>query len=75
VNSEGVLRLLTLRGYVEPVGRDDGPGLAILFGTTTALLERLGLDSLADLPPLDAFVPDAGTVEGLEQALRAGAGE
>jgi segregation and condensation protein B len=72
VNCEGVLRLLTLRGYVEPVGRDDGPGLAILFGTTTAFLERLGLDSLADLPPLDGFVPDAGIVEGLEKALRAG---
>ncbi len=75
VNSEGVLRLLTLRGYVEPVGRDDGPGLAVLFGTTATFLERLGLDSLADLPPLDGFVPDAGAVEGLEKVLRAEPGE
>ena len=72
VNCDGVLRLLTLRGYVAPVGRDDGPGQAVLFGTTAAFLERLGLDSLADLPPLDGFVPDAGVVEGLERALRAG---
>jgi segregation and condensation protein B len=72
VNCDGVLRLLTQRGYVAPVGRDDGPGQAVLFGTTAAFLERLGLDSLADLPPLDGFVPDAGVVEGLERALRAG---
>ncbi|MGP8162863.1 MAG: SMC-Scp complex subunit ScpB [Acidimicrobiales bacterium] len=75
VNCEGVLRLLTQRGYVEPVGRDDGPGLAILFGTTATFLERLGLDSLRDLPPLEGFVPDAGVVEGLERALRAGPAE
>lgn len=72
VNVDGVIRLLTQRGYVETVGRDDGPGQAILFGTSTLFLERLGLDSLGDLPPLEAFVPDVSTVELLEQALRPG---
>jgi segregation and condensation protein B len=72
VNADGVMRLLTQRGYVESVGRDDGPGQAILFGTTTLFLERLGIDDLRALPPLEAFVPDAGTVEMLEQVLRAG---
>ena len=72
VNVDGVIRLLTQRGYVEIVGRDDGPGQAILFGTGNQFLERLGLDSLADLPPLEAFVPDVSTVELLEQALRPG---
>jgi segregation and condensation protein B len=70
VNADGVLRLLTTRGYVEPVGRDTGPGQAVLFGTTTTFLERLGLDSLDDLPALAAFVPPASTVEMLERALR-----
>ena len=72
VNVDGVIRLLTQRGYVETVGRDDGPGQAILFGTGSLFLERLGLDSLEELPPLEAFVPDVSTVELLEQALRPG---
>jgi segregation and condensation protein B len=72
VNADGVMRLLTQRGYVEAVGRDDGPGQAVLFGTTKLFLERLGLDRIEELPPLEAFVPDAGTVEVLEQALRPG---
>ncbi|MDP8987592.1 MAG: SMC-Scp complex subunit ScpB [Actinomycetota bacterium] len=70
VNVDGVLRTLQLRGYVEEVARDPGPGHAALFGTTSTFLERLGLDSLADLPPLGDFVPDSETVETLEQGLR-----
>lgn len=70
VNADGVLRLLAARGYVQEVGRDPGPGQPVLFGTTRMFLERLGLDSLADLPPLAEFVPPATTVEMLEQALR-----
>jgi segregation and condensation protein B len=72
VNADGVVRHLQLRGYIEPVGHDDGPGLAILFGTTALFLERLGLADLGALPPLEAFVPDATTVELLEDALRPG---
>jgi segregation and condensation protein B len=70
VNADGVLRLLTARGYVEAVGRDPGPGQPVLFGTTELFLERLGLDSVAELPPLAGFVPPASTVEMLESALR-----
>jgi segregation and condensation protein B len=70
VNADGVLRLLAARGYVAEVGRDSGPGQAVLFGTTGGFLERLGLDALGDLPPLAGFVPPASTVEMLEQALR-----
>ncbi len=71
VNVDGVLRTLTLRGYVTEVGQDTGPGQAILFGTTIDFLERLGLASLDDLPPLGDFVPSAAVVEALEQTLRA----
>jgi segregation and condensation protein B len=70
VNADGVVRMLQERGYIASVGRDDGPGLAMLFGTTPLFLERLGLDSLSGLPALERFVPDAATVEVLEQVLR-----
>jgi segregation and condensation protein B len=70
VNADGVLRLLTARGYVAEVGRDSGPGQAVLFGTTDGFLERLGLNAIDDLPPLAQFVPGSATVEMLEQVLR-----
>ena len=70
VNADGVVRMLTERGYIGPIGRDDGPGLAVLFGTTSLFLERLGLDRIEQLPPLERFVPDVGIVEGLERILR-----
>lgn len=73
VSADGVLRTLEQRGYVGEVGRDPGPGQAVLYGTTPALLERLGLDSLADLPPLEEFVPGPEVMDALEQGLRADA--
>ena len=70
VNVDGVMRTLQQRGYVEEVARDPGPGLAVLYGTTRLFLERLGVDSLDDLPALGEFVPGAEVVEALEQGLR-----
>ncbi len=70
VNVDGVLRTLHQRGLVDEVARDPGPGQALLYGTSTLFLERLGLDSLADLPPLGQFVPGADVVEVLEAGLR-----
>jgi len=70
VDVEAVVRTLQLRGYIEPVGRDSGPGQAVLWGTTSLFLEKLGLDSLDDLPPLGDFVPGADVVEALETTLR-----
>ena len=72
VNVEATMTTLLQRGYVEEVGRDPGPGQAVLYGTTTSFLERLGLHSLRDLPPLGDFVPDASVVEALERGLRIG---
>jgi segregation and condensation protein B len=70
VDPESVLGTLLARGYVEEVGRDPGPGNAVMFGTSRSFLERLGLDSLADLPPLGDFVPAPDVVEALERGLR-----
>jgi segregation and condensation protein B len=69
VNVEATMTTLLQRGYVEEVGRDPGPGQAVLYGTTVTFLERLGLHSVADLPPLGDFVPDASVVEALERGL------
>lgn len=52
VNSDGVLRALVERGLVAEVGREEGPGRPVLYGTTPAFLERLGLPSLSALPSL-----------------------
>lgn len=70
VNVDGVVRTLQQRGYIDEVGRDPGPGQAVLYGTTPKFLEKLGLDSLDDLPPLAQFVPGAEVVEQLEAGLR-----
>jgi segregation and condensation protein B len=70
VNVDGVMRTLQVRGFIEEVGNDPGPGLAALFGTTSLFLERLGLESLDGLPSLSEFVPGADVVEHLEAGLR-----
>jgi segregation and condensation protein B len=70
VDPDGVLRTLQARGYVTEVARDAGPGQAILYGTTASFLEKLGLNSLSDLPPIAEFVPGADVVEALEHGLR-----
>ena len=69
VNAEGVVRTLEARGYVEEIARDPGLGRAALYGTTHQFLERLGLNSVDELPPLGQFVPDADVVEALETTL------
>lgn len=59
VNPDTAVRSLVARGYVTEVGRDPGPGQAVLYGTTATFLERLGIGSLEDLPPLSEFLADA----------------
>ncbi len=67
VDPEAVMRTLQARGYITEVQRDDGPGQAVLFGTTPLFLERLGIE---DLPSIADFIPDASVVEALERSLR-----
>lgn len=69
VNVDGVMRTLHHRGYIDEVARDPGPGQAVLYGTTPLFLERLGLDSIGDLPPLGDLIPDTTVIEALERGL------
>jgi segregation and condensation protein B len=51
VNSDGVLRSLLSKGLVQEVGRSDGPGRPILYGTTSDFLQHFGFSSLDEMPP------------------------
>ncbi len=69
VNVDGVVRTLQVRGYIDEVARDPGPGQAVLYGTTPAFLERMGIDSVSELLPLGEFFPTSDVVEALERGL------
>ena len=64
VNVDGVTRTLLTRGLVTEVGDDPETG-ATLYGTTPTFLERLGLGSLDELPPLAPYLPDAAIIDEL----------
>jgi segregation and condensation protein B len=74
VNVDGVTRLLEQRGYIAVVGHAEGPGQPALFGTTDLFLERLGLDSLAQLPPVEDFLPGPEVAGQFEEELQASLG-
>jgi segregation and condensation protein B len=65
VNVEAVMKTLVTRGLVEEYGLEPETG-AILYKTTNYFLERLGLNSLEDLPALAPYLPD---LEHLDEIL------
>jgi segregation and condensation protein B len=64
VNCDGVLRTLLTRGLVQEAGVD-GATQGTLFRTTELFLERLGLSSVEDLPPLAPLLPDIDAIDDL----------
>lgn len=62
VNVDGVVRTLIARGLVVQEGNDEQTGASML-STTDYFLERLGLASLTDLPPIAPLLPDANLLE------------
>ncbi len=70
VDSERALHTLERRGLVREIGTAPGPGQALLYGTTDLFLEKLGINSPQDLPPLADHVPPAEIVETLERPFR-----
>lgn len=62
VNVDGVMRTLLARGLVEEAGQDPETQGA-LYRTTELFLERLGLPTLEDLPPIAPLLPDVDTID------------
>ena len=65
VNVDSVVRTLTARGLVVDAGIEPSSG-AVLFTTTGYFLERMGLSSLDELPPLAPYLPDIDGLEGVD---------
>lgn len=65
VNVDGVVRTLLTRGLIAELETDPHTG-AVLFGTTGYFLERMGYDSLDELPPLAPHLPDLDTLDNLD---------
>lgn len=62
VNCDGVIRTLLTRGLIEECGLDQHTQ-GILYRSTELFLERLGLSSLAELPPLAPLLPDVDAID------------
>ncbi len=73
VNSDGVMKSLLSKGLVQEVGRSEGPGRPILYGTTAEFLQHFGLPSLAELPPLEPVEESPGSAVSGEPSAKAGA--
>ena len=70
VNVDAVVRTLLTRGLIEELD-EAGEGGSILYGTTPAFLERMGLSSLDELPALAPFLPE---VDALDEVIERGRG-
>ena len=64
VNVDSVVRTLTARGLVAEQGTE--PSGAVLYGTTSYFLERMGMTSLEQLPPLAPYLPDLDAMQGID---------
>ena len=67
VNVDSVVRTLAARGLVGELGTE--PSGAVLYGTTSYFLERMGMTHLDELPPLAPYLPDLDTM-GLDDDVR-----
>ncbi|CRK57999.1 Segregation and condensation protein B [Alloactinosynnema sp. L-07] len=65
VNVDGVIRTLVVRGLIQETGTDAETG-GILYRTTELFLERLGLSSLEDLPPIAPLLPEVDAIDDVE---------
>jgi segregation and condensation protein B len=68
VNVEAVMKTLVNRGLVEEAGVEGESG-AILYKTTSYFLERLGVNSIEDLPALAPYLPDLAALDEVLDSL------
>ena len=59
VKSERPIQTLVSRALIKELGRAEGPGRAILYGTTKEFLNYFGLKAIEELPPLPDQQSDA----------------
>lgn len=65
VNVDGVVRTLTTRGLIAPTGQEESG--AVLYGTTGYFLEKMGMTSLAELPPTAPHLPELDELDDIEK--------
>ena len=65
VNVDGVMKTLMNRGLITEVGHDEDSG-AVLYATTEYFLQRLGIASLDELPPVADYLPDLADLDSPE---------
>lgn len=68
VNSDGVIKSLLSKGLIQEIGRTEGPGRPILYGSTQDFLQHFGINSLDDLPPFEILAQE-GVSQDEEQRL------
>lgn len=71
VNVDGVIKTLLTRGLIEEAGHED-ESHAILYKTTSYFLERMGIASLDELPPIAEHLPDLAELEQVLDSVQAG---
>ena len=74
VDSDYTVRSLLHRRLVVELGRSSAPGRPFLYGTGFEFLERFGLSSLEELPPLDLDVAARLAEEGSTELANEGDG-
>ncbi len=70
VDSDSSVRSLERMGLITEVGRLSVPGNPAIYGTSELFLEKMGINSLDELPPLADHVPPSGIVETLEETFK-----
>jgi segregation and condensation protein B len=71
VSVDGVIKTLLTRGLIQEAGTENESG-AIFYKTTSFFLERLGISSLEDLPPLAEHIPDLADLDAVLESVASG---
>lgn len=69
VSSDSSINSLVEKGLLREAGTQDAPGNPVLYATTRTFLEKFGLRSVRDLPPLESFAPDGETRAFISERL------
>ena len=65
IDSDGVIRTLLEKGFIEISGKSDGPGRPLLYKTTPEFLEFFGISDLTQLPVPDIDMSEIGGTQTL----------